>query len=45
VRQISERSGAKAVTLLPSVGGEPAANDYISLFDINVKRLASALLQ
>ena len=44
VRQISERSGAKAVTLLPSVGGEPAANDYVSLFDVNVKRLASALL-
>ncbi|MGH8702276.1 MAG: metal ABC transporter substrate-binding protein [Burkholderiales bacterium] len=45
VRQISERGGAKAVTLLPSVGGEPAANDYVSLFDLNVKRLASALLQ
>ena len=44
VRQISERSGAKAVTLLPSVGGEPAANNYVSLFDVNVKRLASAFL-
>lgn len=44
VRQISERSGAKAVTLLPSVGGEPAANNYVSLLDVNVKRLASALL-
>ncbi|HXM82384.1 MAG TPA: metal ABC transporter substrate-binding protein, partial [Burkholderiales bacterium] len=43
VRQITERSGAKAVTLLPSVGAEPGANDYVSLFDINVKRLAAAL--
>jgi ABC-type Zn uptake system ZnuABC Zn-binding protein ZnuA len=43
VRQITEKSGAKAVTLLPSVGAAPEANDYVSLFDVNVKRLATAL--
>ncbi|MEA2933706.1 MAG: manganese/iron transport system substrate-binding protein [Variibacter sp.] len=37
VRQISERSGAKAVTLSPS------GDDYLKLFDENVKRLAAAL--
>jgi ABC-type Zn uptake system ZnuABC Zn-binding protein ZnuA len=39
VRQISERSGARAVTLLPS------GSDYIGLFDENVKRLAAALAE
>ena len=43
VRQIAERSGARPVTLLPSVGADPAASDYIALFDINVQRLAGAL--
>jgi zinc/manganese transport system substrate-binding protein len=37
VRQIAEKGGARAVTLLPS------GNDYIRLFDENVKRLAAAL--
>jgi ABC-type Zn uptake system ZnuABC Zn-binding protein ZnuA len=37
VRQIAEKSGAKAVTLVPS------ATDYIGLFDENVKRLTAAL--
>jgi len=27
----------------PSVGGDPAAKDYISLFDFNVDRIAAAL--
>lgn len=43
VRHIAERGGARAVTLLPSVGAEPAARDYLSLFELNVQRLASAL--
>lgn len=37
VRQIAEKSGARAVTLLPS------GTDYIGLFEENVKRLAAAL--
>jgi ABC-type Zn uptake system ZnuABC Zn-binding protein ZnuA len=37
VRQVAERSGARAVTLLPS------APDYFHLFDENVARLAQAL--
>ena len=43
VRQVAARSGASAVTLIPSVGGDPAARDYLSLFDVNVGRLALAL--
>src|SRR5262249_18260280 len=35
VREVAGRSGARAVTLLPSVGAEPAAADYLSLFDVN----------
>jgi len=43
VRQIAERGGARAITLAPSVGADPAARDYIALFDVNVQRLTSAL--
>ncbi len=43
VRQVAARSGARAVTLISSVGGDPAARDYLSLFDINVGRLVQAL--
>lgn len=43
LRQITERGGARAVTLLPSVGAEPAASDYFALFDVNVQRLADSL--
>ena len=43
VRQIAERGGARAVVLSPSVGAEPAARDYISLFDVNVRRLVNAM--
>jgi hypothetical protein len=31
------------VTLIPSVGGDPEARDYLALFDVDVARLASAL--
>lgn len=37
VRQIEERSGARAVTLAPS------GSDYVALFDENLRRLAAAL--
>ena len=40
VKQLARQSGASAVTLIPSVGGDPAASGYLSLFDLNVKRLS-----
>ena len=43
VAQLAERGGARAVTLAPSVGAEPAARDYIALFELNVQRLVGAL--
>ena len=41
--QIAAHTGAKVVTLVASVRGEPEAHDYISLFEINVARLVAAL--
>lgn len=43
VRDIAARTGARAVTLVTSVGSEPAVTDYLALFDVNVQRLAQAL--
>jgi ABC-type Zn uptake system ZnuABC Zn-binding protein ZnuA len=43
IRQVTARSGARAVVLIPSVGGDPAASDYLSLFDVNIGRLVEAL--
>ena len=43
VRGLTARTGARAVTLAPSVGGDPEAHDYVALFDVNVARLAAAL--
>jgi ABC-type Zn uptake system ZnuABC Zn-binding protein ZnuA len=43
VRQVADKSGGRAVTLVPSVGGDAAAGDYLALFDLNVRRLADAL--
>ena len=43
VREVAERGGARAVTLTPSVGGDPEARDYLSLFDVNIRRLTEAL--
>ena len=43
VNQVAARSGARPVTLIPSVGGDPEARDYLALFDLNIKRLADAL--
>lgn len=45
VTQIATRSGARVVTLIPSVGGDPEAGDYLALFDVNVKRLTRALAE
>jgi ABC-type Zn uptake system ZnuABC Zn-binding protein ZnuA len=39
VRQVAAQSGASAITLVPSVGGDPEAGDYLSLFDLNITRL------
>jgi ABC-type Zn uptake system ZnuABC Zn-binding protein ZnuA len=43
VRRVADATGARVATLAPSVGAEPAATDYIALFDLNVERLARAL--
>ena len=43
VTQIANRSGARRVTLIPSVGAAPAAHDYLELFEINITRLTAAL--
>jgi ABC-type Zn2+ transport system substrate-binding protein/surface adhesin len=43
VRRLADATAARVVTLVPSVGGEPAVSDYIALFDLDVERLARAL--
>jgi ABC-type Zn uptake system ZnuABC Zn-binding protein ZnuA len=43
VRQVAQRTAARVAVLIPSVGADPAAGDYLALFDLNVKRLAAAL--
>ena len=43
VDEVAARSGARAITLVPSVGGDPEARDYLALFDLNIKRLTEAL--
>jgi ABC-type Zn uptake system ZnuABC Zn-binding protein ZnuA len=43
VRQVAQRSGARVVTLVPSVGADPEARDYLALFDVNIRRLTVAL--
>lgn len=42
VRQVTTQSGAAAITLIPSVGGDTEAADYLSLFDLNTQRLSKA---
>lgn len=42
-RQVASRSGARLVTLVTSVGADPLAADYLTLFDVNVRRLTTAL--
>jgi zinc/manganese transport system substrate-binding protein len=43
VRQIAEHGNARVVALVPSVGADPAARDYLSLIDLNVDRIVKAL--
>jgi ABC-type Zn uptake system ZnuABC Zn-binding protein ZnuA len=43
VNQVAARSGARVVTLIPSVGGDPEARDYFALFELNIRRLVDAL--
>lgn len=43
VRQIAEHGNARIVALVPSVGADLAAQDYLSLIDLNVARLVTAL--
>jgi zinc/manganese transport system substrate-binding protein len=42
-KAIAGQTGAKLLRFIPSVGGAPAAGDYIALFDYDVKLLADAL--
>ena len=43
VRQMADHGNAKIVALVPSVGADPEARDYLSLIDLNVDRLVKAL--
>ena len=43
LRLVAAQGGARPVTLISSVGGDPEARSYVALFDVNVKRLAAAL--
>jgi ABC-type Zn uptake system ZnuABC Zn-binding protein ZnuA len=43
VNQIAHGTVARVVTLVPSVGGEPQARDYLSLFDLNVRRFTEVM--
>ncbi|HJW13858.1 MAG TPA: metal ABC transporter substrate-binding protein [Thermoanaerobaculia bacterium] len=42
-KAIAGQTGAKLLRFIPSVGGVPAASDYIALFDYDVKLLVDAL--
>ena len=41
--RVASETGARVITLAPSVGADPEARDYLALFDVNVRRLATAL--
>jgi len=43
VSQVAARGGARAVVLVSSVGADPEAGDYVSLFELDVRRLVKAL--
>jgi ABC-type Zn uptake system ZnuABC Zn-binding protein ZnuA len=43
VARVASLSGARAVTLVASVGGAPEARDYLALFDLDVARLVDTL--
>ncbi len=42
-KAVAEKTGARLLRFIPSVGGVPEAKDYIALFDYDVKLLAEAL--
>ena len=41
--RVASSSGARVATLIPSVGGDPEAQDYLQLFELNVRRLVDAM--
>lgn len=41
--RVAAPSAARVVTLIASVGGDPEAQDYLQLFELNVRRLTEAL--
>jgi ABC-type Zn uptake system ZnuABC Zn-binding protein ZnuA len=43
--RVAATSGARIVTLVPSVGGDPEARDYLELFELDVRRLAAAFAE
>jgi len=43
LHRISGSTGARVALLVPSVGADPAASDYFTLFEVNVARLLKAL--
>lgn len=43
VQRIADGAGARVVTLAPAVGADAEAVDYLTMFDVNVRRLAAAL--
>ena len=42
---LAERTGARIALLAGSVGAAPGADDYLALFDVNVKALLAAASQ
>jgi len=42
VNQVAARGGARVVTLIPSVGGDPDARDYLSLFNVDIQRFTTS---
>lgn len=40
---VARKTGAKVVVMTPSVGGEPSARDYLSLFDTDLAAIVRAL--
>jgi hypothetical protein len=40
---LARQTGVRVLVLAPAAGGLPATDDYLSMFDVNVARLAEAL--
>ena len=40
---VASKTGATVVVIPPSVGGESVAKDYLSLFDVDIEKIAAAL--